>query len=56
MVNYVQKFAPNLADAAKPLRDLVKEGNDFLWEEEVHGRCLEDVKQVLMQVPVLKFL
>ena len=29
MVNYVQKFAPNLADVAKPLRDLVK--NDITY-------------------------
>ena len=55
MVNYVQKFAPNLADLAKPLRDLVKNDNEFLWEEEVHEKCLEDVKQVLTQAPVLKF-
>ena len=55
MVNYVQKFAPNLADVAKPLRDLVKKDNEFLWEEEVHGKCLEDVKQVLTKVPVRKF-
>ena len=27
MVNYVQKFAPNLADLAKPLRELVKKQN-----------------------------
>lgn len=55
MVNYVQKFAPNLADVAKPLRDLVKKDNEFLWEEDVHGKCLEDVKRVLTQAPVLKF-
>ena len=40
---------------AKPLRYLVKEDNEFLWEKEVHGKCLEDVKQVLMQSLVLKF-
>ena len=47
MVNYVQKFAPNLADLAKPLRELVKKQNEFVWEEGVHGKCLEQVKQVL---------
>lgn len=55
MVNYVQKFAPNLAGLAKPLRDLVKKDNEFIWEEEVHGKCLEQVKQVLTQAPILKF-
>ena len=48
-------YKPSLADVAKPLRDLVKEDNEFLWEEEVHGKCLKDVKQVLMQAPVVKF-
>ena len=58
MVNYVQKFAPNLADLAKPLRELVKKQNEFVWEEGVHGKCLEQVKQVkqvLTLSPVLKF-
>ena len=55
MVNYVQKFAPNLADLVKPLRELVKKENEFVWEEEVHGQCLKQVKQVLTQAPVLKF-
>lgn len=32
MINYVQKFAPNLADLAKPLRELV---NEFVWNKEV---------------------
>ena len=50
-----RSLPPNLADVAKPLRDLVKNDNEFLWEEEVHGKCLEDVKQVLTQAPVLKF-
>lgn len=55
MVNYVQRFAPNLTDLAKPLRELVKKENEFVWEEEVHGKSLERVKQVLTRAPVLKF-
>jgi len=55
MINYVQKFAPNLADLAKPLRELVKKDNKFVWDKDVRGQCLEQVKQVLTQAPVLKF-
>ena len=44
MVNYVQEFAPNLTDLAKSLRELVKQENEFVWEEEVHGKYLEQVK------------
>jgi len=55
MINYVQKFAPNLADLAKPLTELVKKDNEFVWDKEVHGQCLDQVKQVLTQAPMLKF-
>ena len=54
MINNVQKFASNLADLAKPLRELVKKDNEFLWDKEVHGQWLDQVKQVLTQAPVLK--
>ena len=55
MINYLQKFAPDLADLVNPLRELVKKENEFVWEQEVHGKCLEKVKQVLTHAPVLKF-
>ena len=55
MISYVQKFATNLADLAKPLRELVKKDHEFVWDKEVHGRCLDQVKQILTQAPVLKF-
>ena len=55
MLTFVQKFAPNLADLAKPLRELVKKDNEFVWDKGVHGQCLDQVKLVLTQAPVLKF-
>ena len=54
-IHYLQKFAPNLADLAKPPRELVKKDSEFVWDKEVHGQCLDRVKQVLTQAPVLKF-
>ena len=38
MVRYVQKFAPKLAEITTPLRDLIKKGNELIWEEHVHGK------------------
>ena len=32
MVNFVQKFAPRLAEITTPLRDLIKKGNEFKWD------------------------
>ena len=55
MANYVKKFAPNLAEMAKPLRDLTKKDTAFVWEEQVHGKCLSEIKQTLTQAPVLKY-
>jgi len=37
MVNYLQKFAPGLSELTKPIRDLLKEDVEFVWEENVPG-------------------
>ena len=55
MVNYVQKFAPKLAEITTPLRELIKKGNAFIWEEQRHGKALEKVKQMMVEPPVLCF-
>ena len=55
MANYVQKFAPNLAELTKPLRDLVKKDTEYFWDEHVHGKCFSEIKNTLTQAPVLKF-
>jgi hypothetical protein len=55
MVNYVQKFAPKLAEITTPLRDLIKKGNEFIWEEHVHGKALDEIRQILSEPPVLRF-
>ena len=40
MVNYLQKLASNLSKATAPRRELLKEENQFLWDEEVQGQSL----------------
>ena len=55
MVNYLQKFAPNLSEATAPMRELLKEENQFLWDEEVQGRSFRQVKQLIVESPVLKY-
>ena len=27
----------------------------FLWEEQVHGKCFEQVKKLISEAPVLKY-
>ena len=51
-VNQMSKFAPNLAEVTKPLRDLLIKGNQWVWEE-AQQRAFEEVKQMLTTTPVL---
>lgn len=55
MVNYLQRFGPNLSEATGQMRELLKEENQFQWEEQVQGRSFDQVKQILSKAPVLKF-
>ena len=32
MANYLQKFAPNIAQITGPMRDLLKSDSEFVWE------------------------
>ena len=55
MTNYVQRFAPGLADATKPLRDLLKKKSVFMWDQS-HYKPFNAVKPILTKAPVLKYL
>ncbi len=55
MVNYLQKFAPNLSAATAPMGELLKEQNQFLWDNDIQGRSFEQVKQIISEAPVLKY-
>ena len=55
MVNYLQKFASNLSAITAPIRDVLKDGNQFRWDEQVQGRSFKQVKEILSAAPVLKF-
>ena len=55
MVNYVQKFAPSLAEITTPLRELTKKDNEFIWDEHIHGKVLDQVREILSQPPVLRY-
>ena len=55
MVNYLQKFTSGLSEVTKPMRDLLKEDVEFVWDEGVHGECFKRMKAVIASAPVLKF-
>ena len=51
-VNQMSKFAPNLADVTKPIRDLLVKGNQWVWAEP-QQRAFNQVKQMLSTSPIL---
>ena len=54
-INYLQKFAPCLAEVTGPIRQLVKKENEFNWDESIHGKCFDQIKKLMTQAPVLRF-
>ena len=53
MVNHVGKFAPNLAEITKPLRDLLKKESEWIWTI-AHETAFQQVKTLLSTAPILQ--
>ena len=53
IANYLQQFVPNLSEVTAPLRDLLKEANQFLWDAA--PECFQELKKTISEAPVLKF-
>ncbi|RYE25774.1 MAG: hypothetical protein EOP45_04445 [Sphingobacteriaceae bacterium] len=53
VVNCVHEFVPNLAEASKPLRDLLKDDVVFNWQKP-HDECLELIKEMIANAPTLQ--
>lgn len=54
MVNYLSKFAPNLAEATAPLRCLLQKDIEFLWDDP-QTHAFNKVKDIITNAPVLGF-
>ena len=53
MTNFVQRFAPEVAEIRALLRSLLKSEKLFRRKEDVQGKAFEDVKTVLSNMLVL---
>lgn len=51
-VNFVREFLPNISELTAPLRELLKEGVQFVWTD-AHTDAVNALKQGLSQAPVL---
>ena len=54
MVTYLSKFLPKLSDVSKPLRELTKEKNQFVWAKQ-HERSFQQLKELIMKPPTLRY-
>jgi transposase InsO family protein len=54
MINYLAKFAPQLSETIKPMRDLLKEDVEFRWDHP-QEEALKKAKQVILSQPVLVY-
>lgn len=54
LVNYVGKFIPNLSTLTDPLRELTKQGAQFIWTDK-HANTFEEIKQHMSNPKVLGY-
>ena len=54
MVKYLAQDIPNESDITSPLRELLKEDTQWIWQPE-HEKALQQIKEVLTSQPVLRF-
>ncbi len=50
MINYLSKFAPGLSDVNAPLRQLLKESSEFVWDVQ-HDKAFKKMKELLTCEP-----
>lgn len=54
MVNFLSRYAPNLADVAVPLRELLKKNAQFQWNES-YQKVYDQIIELLCKAPVLTY-
>ncbi|KAJ3700836.1 hypothetical protein LUZ61_004541 [Rhynchospora tenuis] len=52
LTGYYRRFVPNYAKLAKPLTQLLKKDNGFVWEES-QERSFQELKERLVSAPIL---
>lgn len=54
MVNYLNKFIPNLSSITEPMRQLLSKDRDWSWLEQ-QQQSFQTIKKTLSTAPVLKY-
>ena len=54
VINYLNRFSTRLAELTAPLRELIKKGIHFRWEER-HEKALQSIKKELCDTTILSY-
>ncbi|XP_060769073.1 uncharacterized protein K02A2.6-like [Neoarius graeffei] len=54
MANYLARFAPRLSEVNAPLRQLLKQDSEFLWDKN-HDKTFMQMKELITHHPVLAY-
>ena len=54
MINYLSKFAPQLSETTRPMRDLLKETVEFIWYHK-QDEALKKAKELILSQHVLAY-
>jgi hypothetical protein len=52
LVSYYRRFIPNFSKTSKPITELLKKGNKYVWSEDC-GETFQTSKKLLTTSPVL---
>ena len=55
MVTYLSRYVQNFSNITAPLRELLKSDNEFLWDDEYHGKALDSLKHSLVSSEALAY-
>lgn len=54
LANYMSRFTKELSTVTAPLRDLVKQSSEFIWDQQAE-KAFEDVKESISKTTTLKY-
>ena len=54
MITYLSRFAPSLSEITAPMRSLMRENTEFVWDSP-QQQAFNRVKQTITQAPVLAY-
>ena len=55
MATYLARYVPKFSDVTAKLRELLSDDVEFRFDDVIHGRALQEMKELLVNAPVLRY-